>query len=150
MLGFFWGGNLTTPDPLCQINNLICTACILWYTTFMGRKNLFYLGPNPCEEECADMHDYSAHVAEVRRYVQMLNDRFINVPESAWFGIKREDGSDYGTYYEAVVYYLEDDEEASNFALFVESNCPMTWNDTEKIDWKKGAPAGWDTVDTSV
>ena len=113
----------TTPDLLCQINNLICTACILWYT---------------------------AHVAEVRKYVQMLNDRFINVPEGAWFGIKREDGSDYGSYFEAVVYYFEDDEEASNFALFVESNCPMTWNDTEKIDWKKGAPAGWDTVDTSV
>ena len=87
------------------------------------------------------MSDYSAHVAEVRKYVQMLKDRFLNTPENAWIGIKREDGSDYGAYYEAVVYYIDDDEEASNFALFVESNCPWTWNDTKQIDWKKGAPA---------
>ena len=116
----------------------------------MDKKNWFYLGPNPCEEECVDMHDYSAHVAEVRKYVQMLKDIFLNVPEGAWFGIKRENGSDYGSYYEAVVYYLEGDEEASDFALFVESNCPATWNETKEIDWKKGAPAGWDKVDTSV
>lgn len=116
----------------------------------MERKNWFYLGPNPCEEECADMHDYSAHVAEVRRYVAMLEARFVNVPEGAWFGLKREDGSDYGSYFEAVVYYFEGDEEASDFALFVESNCPATWKDTEKIDWKKVAPKGLEAVDTSV
>ena len=101
-------------------------------------------------EECADMHDYSAHVAEVRRYVEMLEARFVNVPEGAWFGLKREDGSDYGSYFEAVVYYFEGDEEASDFALFLESNCPATWKDTEKIDWKKVAPKGWEVVDTSV
>ena len=103
----------------------------------MERKNWLYLGPSPCEEECAQMNDYEAHIAEVRKYVQMLKDRFLDIPESAWFGLKREDGSDYGTYYEAVVYYLENDQEASDFASFVESNCPFKWNDTEKIDWKK-------------
>ena len=103
----------------------------------MERKNWLYLGPNPCEEECVDMNDYSEHRAEVRRYVEMLKERFIDAPEGAWFGVKREDGSDAGTYYEAVVYYLEDDEEASNFAFFVEGNCPVTWDDTSKVDWKK-------------
>jgi hypothetical protein len=48
------------------------------------------------------------------------------------------------------VYYLEDDSEASNFAFFVESNCPAQWKDTSKVDWKKSIPAGWETVDTSV
>jgi len=106
------------------------------YNTSMGRKNWLYLGPNPCEEECAPMDDPSAHIAEVRRYAQLLKDKFLNIPDGAWFGVKREDGSDYGSYYEAVVYYLEDDEEASEFAFFVESNSPLTWSDTEKIDWK--------------
>ena len=103
----------------------------------MERKNWLYLGPNPCEEDCVSMHDYTEHRAEVRKYVEMLKERFIDAPEGAWFGIKREDGSDAGTYYEAVVYYLDDDNEASDFAFFVESNCPMTWNDTSKVDWKK-------------
>ncbi len=106
------------------------------YTNVMGRKNWLYLGPNPCEEECARMDDYSAHSAEVRKYAQLLKDRFLNTPEGAWIGVKREDGSDYGSYYEAVVYYLEGDEEASDFAFFVESNCPVTWNDTSQVDWK--------------
>ena len=103
----------------------------------MERKNWLYLGPNPCEEDCVSMHDYTEHRAEVRKYVEMLKERFIDAPEGAWFGLKREDGSDAGTYYEAVVYYLDDDKEASDFAFFVESNCPMTWNDTSKVDWKK-------------
>ena len=103
----------------------------------MERKNWLYLGPNPCEEDCVSMHDYTEHRAEVRKYVEMLKERFIDAPEGAWFGVKREDGSDAGTYYEAVVYYLDDDNEASDFAFFVESNCPMTWNDTSKVDWKK-------------
>ena len=103
----------------------------------MERKNWLYLGPNPCEEDCVSMHDYTEHRAEVRKYVEMLKERYIDAPEGAWFGVKREDGSDAGTYYEAVVYYLDDDKEASDFAFFVESNCPMTWNDTSKVDWKK-------------
>ena len=103
----------------------------------MERKNWLYLGPNPCEEDCVSMHDYTEHRAEVRKYVEMLKERFIDAPEGAWFGVKREDGSDAGTYYEAVVYYLDDDKEASDFSFFVESNCPMTWNDTSKVDWKK-------------
>jgi hypothetical protein len=103
----------------------------------MERKNWLYLGPNPCEEDCVSMHDYTEHRAEVRKYAEMLKERFIDAPEGAWFGVKREDGSDAGTYYEAVVYYLDDDKEASDFAFFVESNCPMTWNDTSKVDWKK-------------
>ena len=101
----------------------------------MGRKNWLYLGPNPCEEECARMDDYSAHSAEVRKYAQLLKDRFLNTPEGAWIGVKREDGSDYGSYYEAVVYYLEGDEEASDFAFFVESNLPATWTDDAKLNW---------------
>ena len=102
----------------------------------MERKNWLYLGPNPCEEECASMTDYNAHITEVRKYVQMLKDRFIDIPEGAWFGLKREDGSDYGSYYEAVVYYFENDLEASEFAFFAECNCPVKWKDTEKINWK--------------
>ena len=41
------------------------------YTNVMGRKNWLYLGPNPCEEECVNMDDYSGHRAEVRRYVEI-------------------------------------------------------------------------------
>ncbi len=100
------------------------------------RNNYLYLGPNPCEEPCADMDDYSAHRNEVRRYVELLQNIFINMPENAWFSLKREEGSDFGHYFEAVVNYQRDDEDSTAFAFFVESNCPRTWKDTKKLDWK--------------
>lgn len=99
------------------------------------KYDFLYLGPNPCEEPCADMEDYAEMSKEVRRYVQLLKDCFVNAPDSCYFGIVSE-LHEFGTYKEAVIYFEHKNKEAMDFALFVESNSPKTWKDTKKIVWK--------------
>ena len=109
------------------------------------------LGPVPYEEDCVQVNaneDYlPAMSQEVRRFVQFLSNRFLNIPENAYFGVKTE-GHDFGTYKEAAIYWDTDDEESERFAMFVESNIPATWSDTKQIDWKAPkVPVGWDVID---
>lgn len=118
------------------------------YNSCMDTKyDWMTLGPCPYEEDCARMDDYSAMTKEVRRYANLLDSRFLNIPESCYFGVKSE-LHEFGTYKEAAIYYEMDNEEAAQFALFVESNCPATWDDDAKLDWKTSpVPAGWDVID---
>ena len=98
------------------------------------------LGTVPYEEDCVQVNsktDYlPAMQAEVRRFVQFLENRFLNIPEEAYFGVKRESGHDAGTYLEAAIYWNDDNEESAQFAYFVEANIPARWDDTEQLDWK--------------
>lgn len=98
-----------------------------------------YLGPTPYEEDAIQLTptcDTIAMRKQVRDYVTMLEQRFPDAPEEAYFSIKSE-YHDYGTYYEAIVKYNEDNEDAVKYAFCVESNLPARWNDKEKIDWKE-------------
>ena len=109
------------------------------------------LGPVPFEEECIQVSpevDYSAMRKEVSNYVALLESRFTNIPENAYFGIKRE-SHDFGTYFEAAVYWDTEDADSQAFAYFVESRLPATWTDDSKLDWKTPVPAGWDVIDQS-
>jgi hypothetical protein len=98
------------------------------------------LGTVPFEEDCVQVNpnkDYlPAMQAEVRRFVQFLENRFLNIPEEAYFGVKRESGHDAGTYLEAAIYWNTDCSEAEQFAFFVESNIPARWDDEEQLNWK--------------
>jgi hypothetical protein len=113
-------------------------------------KDFMTLGPVPFEEECIQVSpevDYSAMQKEVSNYVALLESRFINIPENAYFGIKRE-SHDFGSYFEAAVYWETEDSDSQAFAFFVESNLPATWKDDNKLDWKHTpVPAGWDVID---
>jgi hypothetical protein len=97
------------------------------------------LGPVPVEEDCVQVNsngDYLLEMSkEVRRFVELLNNRFVNQPEGAYFAVKSE-YHDFGQYKEAAVFYDSDDAEAEEFAFFVECNLPMTWNETKQVDWK--------------
>lgn len=97
------------------------------------------LGPVPVEEDCVQVnsnHDYLPEMSkEVRRYVELLDNRFINRPEGAYFGVKNEN-HDFGQYKEAAVFYDTNDAEAEQFAFFVECNLPMTWGEAEQVDWE--------------
>ena len=109
------------------------------------------LGPVPFEEDCIQVSpevDYSAMRKEVAKYVALLESRFINIPENAYFGIKRE-SHDFGTYFEAAVYWDTENADSQAFACFVESRLPATWTDDSKLDWKTPVPAGWDVIDQS-
>ena len=98
------------------------------------------LGTVPYEEDCVQVNsnkDYlPAMQADVRRFVKFLEERFPNIPEEAYFGVKRESGHDFGTYLEAAIYWNTNCSEAQEFAFFVEANIPARWDDVEQLDWK--------------
>jgi hypothetical protein len=112
-------------------------------------KDFMTLGPVPFEEDCIQVSpevDYTAMRNEVSNYVALLDSRFINIPENAYFGIKRE-SHDFGTYFEAAVYWNTEDADSQAFAFFVENHLPASWKDDAKLDWKTPVPAGWDVID---
>ena len=98
------------------------------------------LGTAPYEEDCVQINpnkDYFSEMqVEARRFVNFLGERFLNIPDEAYFGIKRENGHDAGTYLEAAIFWDDKCPESEQFAMFVESNIPARWDDTEQIDWK--------------
>jgi hypothetical protein len=98
--------------------------------------DFLYLGPVPCDENCAQVgeDDYlriskiemAAYVDQLYRMFPEAGDMLLIAPK--WFN------HDFGRYGEVVVFYDEDDDEAFNLALKIESNLPMQW-DTEAIDF---------------
>lgn len=103
-------------------------------------KEWMTLGTVPYEEDCVQVNsdkDYFSEMqVEVRRFVKFLEERFFNIPDEAYFGVKREGGHDAGTYLEAAIYWNTNCSEAQEFAFFVESNIPARWDDVEQLDWK--------------
>jgi hypothetical protein len=102
-------------------------------------RDFMTLGPVPYEEDCVQVNsneDYlPAMNKEVRRFVEFLNNRFLNIPEGAYFGVKSE-SHDFGTYKEAAVFYDTNDSDSEEFAFFVECRLPATWDDVEQLDWR--------------
>ena len=96
----------------------------------------FELGSSPNGEDCVQVNskvDYMpAMNEEVKRYKAMLETRF-PIPEflagQVRFAIT-SNSHDFGTYKEVCIKYFESDEQALEFALHVEGNCPELWNDT--------------------
>lgn len=96
-----------------------------------------YLGPTPCDEDCAQVGDenYSKKVREeLSRYRQLLEHKFGTPPAGAAFKQKRELHS-FGPYYEMTVAFDPTNPEATAFAFFVEENAPLKWSDTEKLSF---------------
>lgn len=91
------------------------------------------LGPTPCDELCAQVGDPDYHdraTLEVRRYIDLLVKKFGDPPGGAYytFGMKSFP-HDYGSYWEAVIYYDTELPETVEFAFRVENNLPATWED---------------------
>ena len=97
-------------------------------------RDYMTLGSVPYEEDCIQMGK-EGQKEECRKFVNMLREKFINIPEWASFSVK-SNPYEYDYYYEAAVNWNDDDEESTQFAFFVESNIPARWDDTEQIDWK--------------
>jgi len=106
--------------------------------------NYLELGPSPIEEECVQLDpnkDYISDMkAECRRFKALLDRTFPNYAENhACFAVKRFE-HDFGTYYEVVIFYDEDDEESEGFAYEVERNIPLRWDSVEE-----NIPLRWDS-----
>ena len=88
------------------------------------------IGPVPCEEPCAQVGtpDYQQQACqECTRFIDLLRRTVGEEPENAHLEIK-SNPHDFGTYYEVVCYFDDDDEEATNYAYRCESEIPSQWD----------------------
>ncbi len=97
---------------------------------FTSPLEKLYLGPTPAEEDCAQVgrpNYRDQALKECRAYMRLLKRVFGEPPSGGRFALTRE-AHDFGTYYEVVIQYEEQDEEASAFAFRVEANLPAEWD----------------------
>lgn len=89
------------------------------------------LSSAPCMETCVQVskhEDYlSAMKEEVQRYVEMLKLRF---PFAAQMIEKKSFSHDFGTYYEAVIYFDNSIKDEMIMSLFIVDHTPETWDET--------------------
>ena len=105
----------------------------------MSKQILDWLGPVPCDEDCAQIgHDAdfdSKNRAECRRFKELLEKAY-PPPEGAYIQVKSE-SHDFGVYREVVLMADESisDEDQEKINQWVEkiSNHPSTWIELEQL-----------------
>ena len=102
------------------------------------------LGPTPMGEDCVQVgsNEYYSGLdkKEVNRFCEMLQRRFPEWEEQGVVFRKKTFPHDFGSYSEACVYYDDTIEQACEFAYFVESNLPETWDDETVLQLYKWPP----------
>lgn len=97
----------------------------------MFREDYVELSCSPIEEDCAQVGSDDYH-ARARKECQVFKDQlarqFHPLPDGVRLGIKSFP-HDFGNYYEVVAYYVEDNEEATDFAWSMQDNLPEKWDD---------------------
>jgi len=98
-------------------------------------KLFFEIGPTPYNEDCLQVGSASvwAMQEETQRYVDALIKYF--KPKHVKIAVKGFP-HDFGYYYEAVVWFDEDDEAAIKEATWIENNLPGTWKEMEPHEVK--------------
>jgi len=94
------------------------------------------IGSTPNGEDCAQLgsDNYNAlSRIEGRAYINQLKRMFPNPPYGVLFSLKGFP-HDFGTYYEVVVKYLTDNEEAEAFAWEVQNESPENWDEQAKAE----------------
>jgi hypothetical protein len=92
-------------------------------------RDFLEIGPSPPEEDCVQVgeEDCSRRAKiECQHYIDALRKKLGEEPDGASLGIK-SNSHDFGTYYEVVCRYDDDDPEAASYALKCESEGPKTW-----------------------
>ena len=93
-----------------------------------------YLGPVPSDEEPVQIDRDGANALEARheaqRFAAMLRKVFPDYEHHRCAFVTKSQSHDFGTYYEVAVKFDDKDAAACDYALFVESNTPLTWQDT--------------------
>jgi hypothetical protein len=94
------------------------------------------IGSSPIEEDCVQVNPNVNYIPamkeECSRFKKLLEEKF-PIPENlvgkVYFQIKSFP-HDFGTYYEVVVMYDDKNSDAEEFAVNVENNTPLKWNDS--------------------
>ena len=103
----------------------------------MSKQIIEYIGPVPCEEECAQTLDNDFHEknrAECKRFKALI-EKIVPTPENAYLKIHTENGHDFGSYREVVI-MVEDplsEEDEQKAMEYVQKVCtlPNTWAELE-------------------
>lgn len=109
-------------------------------------KEWLELGPVPSDEVCEQvgLSEYNPDKArkEVLVYQKQLETQFKDKLNLVKFGVKLFQ-HDFGPYYEVVVYYNSEDQEAVDAAFEIESSLPKNWTQESLIELsKKDNPCG--------
>ena len=89
------------------------------------------IGSAPSEEECVQVNKegnyHKAMRAECLRFIEQLRRVFGPEPEGAQLSVK-SNPHDFGTYYEVVCYFEDNDEAARKYAFRCENETPARWD----------------------
>ena len=98
-------------------------------------KDYISIGGSPCDEQCVQVEPTGAYVGpmrdECKRFLELIRKVLGKEPDGAYLSVKGFP-HDFGTYYEVVVKYDEDDETATKFAYGIENNSPTKWDNEAK------------------
>ena len=98
-------------------------------------KDYVVIGSVPYDEPCAQVgsENYRQNARkECKDFRRLIEQKCGKPPVGA--ALKTKGFShDFGTYYEVVVEYDTESEEAESYAFFVEANAPETWNDKGRV-----------------
>jgi len=93
-------------------------------------KDFLVLDSSPCDEDCVQVKSNENYIPAMRqecnRYKELLEKKFAGHLNLVQFKIKSFP-HDFGTYYEVVVVFDDENEKATNIAYDIESNLPTTW-----------------------
>jgi hypothetical protein len=95
-------------------------------------KDYLYLGPVPCDEDCAQVGDpdYRKNaIREMKAYINQLEREF---PDWERDGVEFRivwQNHDFGAYGEVVVDYNDADDASTSYAFEIESNLPYNWDE---------------------
>ena len=99
-------------------------------------RDYISLGSAPCNEDCVQVNsqgDYhEAMKAECRRFLELIRKKLGPEPTGARLAITSSP-HDFGTYYEVVCYFDDDNEEARGYAFRCEGHAPSTWHDDKPL-----------------
>lgn len=105
----------------------------------MSKQIIEWLGPVPCEEDCAQTLDNDFHEknrAECKRFKDLI-EKIIPTPENAYVRIHTENGHDFGSYREVVLMVeesiSEEDEKIIGEWSEKVNSLPSTWAELEAM-----------------
>lgn len=115
-------------------------------------QDFFTLAPTPHDEKCTQAGEApEQQIQECTALINQLIRQHGPAPEGAEFFIVKNTGHDFGTYYEAGIFYtepndmLEEDEEEAPCLLYaqnIENGIPDNWDDAAKEELREaGHPA---------
>ena len=100
-------------------------------------RDYYEIGATPIDEPCASVGepDYSRRARMECR--ALINQLYRQLPEDASGCIElriKAHGHDFGTYYEVVAYFDDEDEHAESLAMQAGDELPYTWDDEARAE----------------